>query len=108
MPRQIDWNHVYILGWWDETGRHYLTSWDGDCPYVNVVVVGATGGKVPVWAFPVKSGLELVEVPEDKVTREDQLAYARERGGYLALAWYIEEGFERKPPGPDPLWGPRT
>ncbi len=96
MDQIIDWNHVYLLAWYDETGRGYLTTWDGDLPYVNVVVTGARPITMPLWAAEVPPGAGIMLVPPDRdTTREERLAFARESGGYLALGWYIAEGFSR-------------
>lgn len=104
---KLDWDHFYLLAWYGANGRAYLTSWTGDEPLVYAIVKGVPEHKMTVWAAPVHPGAELLEIPPDKVTQEDRLAYAREVGGLLAFGWYIAEGITRKMPV-DPLWGPRS
>lgn len=90
----LDFNHVYILAWYDWNGRGYLTTWDGDLPYVTAVITGVTGLTMPFWDAPVPPSAELHAIPEGRDADE----YAREIGGYRVLAWYIADGsIERKP-----------
>lgn len=103
---KLDWDHFYLLAWYGADGRQYLTSWTGDEPIVYAVVRGVPESKMTVWEALVPVGAELVEIPADKVTQEDRLAYAREVGGLLAFGWYVKEGITRRAPV-DPLWGPR-
>jgi len=94
---RIDWEHVYLLAWWDEKGKSYLTTWDWNRPYVHVVVTGLDGWHMPLWKHPdVPSGAQLHLVPDEVSNFQHRLEYAALRGGYLALGWYIEEGFERE------------
>lgn len=94
--RIVDWDHVYLLGWYDETGRSYLSTWDGDHPYVYVVVTHLGGRQMPLWKAPVPRGAELQLVPDMK-EHQERVAYATSKGGFLAIAWYIEDGFQRGP-----------
>lgn len=103
--KQIDWDHVYLLAWYDQTGKSYLTTWDGDLPYVHVVVTGLGGRHMPLWkSSDVPSGAQLHLVPDDVTDFRQQIEYANKMGGYLALGWYIEEGFKREVVR-DPIWG---
>lgn len=89
----VDWDHVYLLGWYDHEGRDYLTSWDGDLPYVNVVVLGVlpeTG--MPLWNASVPEGAMVEEIPEGVDPHE----YAKEKGGYYAFGWLFADGVERR------------
>ncbi len=88
----IDWAHLYLLAWWGEDGRSFLSTWDGDLPEVYVVVTGLGGRSMPLWNSPIPSGAEPHLVPEG-FDHEKRLAYAAEKGGLLALAWYIEAGY---------------
>lgn len=90
----IDWDHVYLLGWYGHDGKPYLTTWDGNLPYVNVVVTGCDHFNMPMWKAPVPKGAELHAIPEDKNPQE----YAIEINGYHALGWYIADGFQRDDP----------
>lgn len=50
---KLDWDHVYLLGWYDSKGKPYLSTWSGDLKKVEVVVVGfnhALGP--PLWSTP--------------------------------------------------------
>jgi hypothetical protein len=88
----LDWNHLYLLGWYDRDGRSNLTTWHGDYPMLTVVVTGVNGLTLPLWDAPVPPNARF-EVTADL---EGALAKARSEGGYAAIGWYIEEGFERK------------
>lgn len=97
--KQIDWAHVYLLGWYDETGKGYLSTWDGDLPYVYVVVTGVPAHRMPLWKAPIPtSSASLSLVPEEVTDLRQQIEYATSKGGYLAIAWYIADGFERTKP----------
>jgi len=124
--RIIDWNHVYLLGWYDPDGRPHLTTWeDSDETRKNLVTVVVTGPDVAQWGVPIWSSpanckpnpygypshhyteYQLHEVKPDevtveficgKMTRRPKTAQekAKELGGVVALGWYIEQGFERR------------
>ena len=94
----IDWRHVYLLGWYDETGKGYLSTWDGDLPYVHVVVTSLAGRPMPLWRGAVPRGAEMHLVPDEVADLRQRVAYATKMGGYYALAWYLEDGFERPLP----------
>jgi hypothetical protein len=92
-PEEIDWDHVYLLGWYDHEGTPYLSTWAGDRPRVDVVVFGTGGGLLmPLWDGAVPKGVAFEPVPEG----EEPLAYAKSRGGYYAFGWYFAEGIKRK------------
>lgn len=88
--RQVDWEHVYLLGSYGRDGEAYLTTWSGNRPEVEVVVTGVH--HAPMWDAPVPMGAELHEVPKGTDGQE----YAKELDGIYAFGWYVEEGFERE------------
>jgi len=90
--RELSWDHVYLLGWFNEQGHPFLTTWDGNLPMVHVVVTGVKPLTMPLWSAPVPPNAHLHEIPADKAPQE----YAQEMGGYHAFGWYLEEPFERK------------
>lgn len=109
--RVIDWNHVYLLGWYDHDGKPYLTTWrDTEKTKNNYITVVVTGPDVlqygpPIWNAPAnckpnKYGfpshpVEEYQLHEVKVG-EDADEKAHQLGGVKAIGWYIEEGFERR------------
>lgn len=100
----LDWNHVYLLGWNDETGKSHLSSWTGDQKVHDFVVIGATDGRPPLWGqMPNNPETRLEAMPEG-LSHEQQLAHAKARGGLRAFGWYYEEGFDLKQDGVN-MWG---
>lgn len=87
---------MYLLGWYDENGRPYLTTWDGPAPLVGVVVTGVHPIQMPLWSAPVPSGAKLHPVPREAVTVEQRIAHAKTLGGYYAFGWVLELPIERK------------
>lgn len=87
----VDWDHVYLLGWYDRERRSYLTTWDGDLPMVNVVVLGLPSHRMPMWDAPVPPQAELRRVPDD----QDPHEYAASLGGYHAFGWLVADGVKR-------------
>jgi len=107
----IDWDHVYLLGWYDKTGRSYLTTWEGDRPYISVIITASapliallhywgppiwdasTNHKPADWLPPPLhyADLELHSVGPG----EDAKEKATRLGGIVAFGWYIQEGFRR-------------
>jgi hypothetical protein len=59
---------------------------------VRVVVTGGKESEMPLLDIPVPEDMELNLIPEDKNPYE----YAKEKGGFYAVGFYMEEGFERK------------
>jgi hypothetical protein len=94
----IDWDHVYLLGWYDWNRKAYLTSWDGNFPMVNVIV---TGGTPVMWRGYVKNGLKLHEIPEGI----DPHKQAMLMNGLFAFGWYIKDGIDRNKLMPDTPFG---
>ncbi len=90
MKPPIDWDHVYLLGWYDQAGRSYLTSWDGPSDYVHVVV--KTAQSPPMWSAPVPPGAELAAMPEHLTTLTDRVQYATSIGGVYAFGWLMNLG----------------
>jgi hypothetical protein len=89
---KIDWNHVELLGWYDHKGKSYSMIVEGNRPMVKVVVTGVKGEAVPLLNAPVHNGAKLQLVPEDR----NPFDYAKEKAGFYAIGFYIEEGFERE------------
>lgn len=81
----LDWNNTYLLGWYDENGRSFLTTWSGDLPMIQVVVTGCNGINMPLWNAQVPKGAKLHPVPHDTEPRD----YARKLGGYHAFGWRV-------------------
>lgn len=86
---QVDWDHLYILGWTRKDGSKALTSWNGDLPIVDAVMTGSDD--VPAWRAAAPEGSELHPVPEGRVPAE----VAAELGGIHVFGWLVEEGIER-------------
>lgn len=99
MPK--DWSQLYLLGWYDQQGKPYLSTWDGDRPMVSVVVYGATSLSMPLWDADVPSKLSFEVVPNGV----DPQAYAQLKGGLHAFGWFVAEGFRRKSEKPRSLNG---
>lgn len=91
----LDWNHVYLLGWYDKTGRAYLSTWMGDRPMVHVIVKNHHSFGPPLWRAPAPARCTLEGFPEDVTTLEDRVTYATAHGGSYAFGWYYDEPFER-------------
>jgi hypothetical protein len=87
----IDWEHIYLLGWYDWSGRAYLTSWDGDHPVYDFVITGPSSPPkdIPMWDAPVdRETYKLYRIPPG----EEPGSYAKRLGGYHVIGWYFEEG----------------
>jgi hypothetical protein len=87
-------DHVYLLGWYDETGKPFLSSWDGSRPVRNFVITGAKPTEVPLWNAAVPPNAKLYFVPMGKDPKE----YAKELGGYHAIGWWMPK-IDRKSKG---------
>lgn len=59
---------------------------------VKVVVTGVKGENMPLLNAPVLNGAKVHLIPEDR----NPFDYAKAIGGFYALGFYIEEGFERE------------
>jgi hypothetical protein len=59
---------------------------------VRVVVTGVRESLIPLLDMPVPSGARLQPIPENRNPYE----YAKETGGFYAVAFYVKEGFARK------------
>ncbi len=90
--KKIDWNHVELLGWYDYAGTSRSMLIESNRPMVKVVVIGVKGEDIPFLNAPVLNGAKLHLIPEDR----NPFGYAKEIGGFYALGFYIEEGFERE------------
>lgn len=107
--RTIDWNHIFLLGWYGPV-IVYLTTWEDTEEtrnnYIRVIVTGPDVQQwgPPIWKAPANCRpndygcpshpymeYELHEIKEE----EDAKQKARELGGVLAIGWYIKKGFER-------------
>lgn len=111
VKRVLDWEHVYLLGWYGPEGRPYLTTWiDTEETRRNYVIVVVTGPSVqkwgpPIWDAPANCkpnphGFPSVSYTEFQIHEVkpggDAQKKAKELGGVKAIGWYIERGFERK------------
>lgn len=97
----IDWDHIYILAWYDHDGKGYLSSWQGDYPKVYVLVEGLRSGplgfvQMPMWNAPVPEGVTLREIDQE-LPFQDMLGVSRDRDALLALAWVMPEVIDRTP-----------
>ena len=98
----IDWNHIYLLGWYDYDNISYLTTWSGELPYIYVIITGPVlPYGPPIWNT-IKNwrdgnhytDFQIYEVePKDWNNKK-----AEQMHGIRAFGWYIEKGFERKEP----------
>jgi len=90
---QIDWQHVYLLGWHSCNGKRNLTTWQNNKrPWIDVVV-RASEDDMPhiMWASPLHGNFELKLIPP----LTNCQAYAKINSGIHAFGWYIEEGINR-------------
>ena len=104
----VDWEHIYLLGWYGPTGNSYLTTWWGgpDSLYLRVVVTGPVKPfGPPLWDAPAphkgipwlpplhpwqEFTLHLVGPTENARDKAGSL------GGVEAFGWYIPlVGFQR-------------
>jgi hypothetical protein len=92
---KIDWEHIYLLGWHSADGKRNFTSWSGQRPWVDVVVIGATDDDMAhiMWAAPLHADFKLIPIP----ALTNRLAYAKINSGLHAFGWYLEEGVKRPP-----------
>lgn len=91
---ELSWDNVYLLGWYGEDGRQYLTSWVGDLPYVYVYVTGSRGMGPPLWSAPVTRE-RVFRMPGHLGTFEEKIAYAKTQGGLYAFGWWQADGVTR-------------
>lgn len=118
--RIIDWNHVYLLGWYGSDGRPHLTTWiDTEETKNNYIRVIVTGPEIqewgpPIWDAPANCKPNPYGFPSYDYTKyqlhevndsEDAQEKAKQLGGVRALGWYFEKGFERKWHEPNRLEG---
>lgn len=90
--RQLNWDHVYLLGYYTPSGEPMLTTWSGDAEGIEVVVTGSDNSGPPIWSAPIPPGCELHTIPEGKDGQE----YAKEIGGLFAFGWLLPEKIVRK------------
>lgn len=86
--QHVTWEDVYILGFYDASGRGYFTSWTGDAPVIHVVVTGCRHtirDPFPFLATHVPSGAGIHSIPPGW----DEKDYAEELGGVRAFGWYL-------------------
>lgn len=94
---QIDWDHVYLLGWYTSDGKVMLSSWGSNesMTTIGVVVTGKLPSYgVPLWDALVPPGLSIRPIPYG-MGLIDAISYARTLGGVYAFGWYIQDGVER-------------
>ncbi len=58
---------------------------------MKLVVTGVKEAEVPLLDMPAPSGAALHIIPDDRNPYE----YAKELGGFYAVGFYVEDGFER-------------
>ncbi len=87
----IDWDHIYLLGWMDSNCKSYLTSWQGDLPYVDVVVLSTNWQGPPLWNAPIHKE-KLEPMIDSAKTWAEKVEYATKMGGVYAFGWYFEKG----------------
>lgn len=86
----LDWDHIYLLGWYDSKGRGYLSSWAGSNPPIDVVVRGMGAYGPPLWNAPVPTGCFAHPIPtEHTKDHMSRIAYATSIGGVYAFGWEI-------------------
>jgi hypothetical protein len=92
---KIDWEHIYLLGWYSPDGKRNLTPWQGKRPWIDVVVIDATDDDMKhiMWSSPLHRQFDLVSVPKFAYPKD----YARAKNGLWAFGWYLEEGVNRPP-----------
>lgn len=108
-PENFDWEHVYLLGWYNAQETPYLTTWAGALPYVHVAVTGPAGLRElgpPLWKarHNVKPGnrlgLQPISVEQCQLhfaaSAAEARALARQLDGVRALGWYFAQGFTRE------------
>jgi hypothetical protein len=81
----LDWSQVYLLAWYDDQGRGYLTTWGGSLPVYSFVVTGCNGGNIPLWDAPLPTSARVYQVPAGR----DPQNFANEMGGYHAIGWKV-------------------
>lgn len=105
--RIIDWNHVYLLGWYGPDGHPYFTTWSGRNLDVTVIVTGPDVQQwgPPIWDAPANCKPNRYGFPSHHYSEfqlhevklgEDANQRAKELGGVKAFGWYFEKAFERK------------
>lgn len=96
---KVDWDHVYLLGWYGPDGTPYRSSWSGDLQPIHVVVVGYLSyDRVPLWKTAVPKHLSLLRIPDDVLATPSPklVEYATKHGGVYAFGWYFPEGVCRE------------
>ncbi len=78
----MDMRDFYILGWYDQNGRSYLSTWEGP-PVSYAVLTGVSPLKIAVWGRLLPQTAKLHEIPADK----DKFEFAKELGGHVVLGW---------------------
>lgn len=97
MENTVDWDHTYLLGWYGSDGRAYLSSWHGEAPRVDVVVITSSSYGPPLWNAPIQEGTLAFPIPEHVQGHDEKIAYAREHGGVYAFGWYLDQVIDRTP-----------
>lgn len=95
---KIDLEHVYLLGWHSADGKKNLTTWQGNRPWIDVVVVGATDNDMKniMWSSSLHKDFQLIKIP----ALTNKAAFAKMNGGLSAFGWYLDEGVKRPPNRP--------
>lgn len=92
----MDWSRVYLLGWYGSDGKPYLSTWEGDKPYVHVVVTGYNPSVgVPLWNAKVPKDCKMTEIPGG-LTHQQRLEFAAARNGVYAFGWKMDADIDRQ------------
>lgn len=92
---RLSWDHLYLLGWYDEKGKPFLSTWEGDKPMADVVVKFTHPAGPPIWNAPV-NGATLHVMPEN-LDFEAKIKFATSIGGVYAFGWYQDAPIDRTP-----------
>lgn len=96
--QEFDWNHVYLLGWYDSKGTSYLSTWIGAIDNrVEVVVVGFDSAHgPPLWNAPVPNDCVLLAIPISTHSFDERIAYATSVGGVYAFGCLSKNKIDRQ------------
>ena len=94
----LDWDFTYLLGWYDANGRDYLSSWMGNLPPVEVVVIGHNKSiGPPLWNAPVPPLCKVYRMPSHITDIKAKIDYASHLGGVYAFGWILDKAVDRTP-----------
>jgi len=90
LPPILDWNHILLLGWYDQEGRASLIRRQACGPVLMIVVSGVEESEMRLIDISVPEHARLETIPEE----ENPFDCARMAGGFYAVGVYVKEGFE--------------